>query len=182
MEDEGYILSAWGEISLSNIDFLPGPAGALTPDRIYHRRKINKKSDKRSRPQIRRVWPPAPAKARVHKLETIFSPLKQGPVKEKLKVAPDTTSSGSPCSETQIVTHGSQSMQLITTGDAEIVKPDSHDVVENRQLVRGDDGERQCGNVIGLSAGVVTNEKPKQGGLPKRPPIPRWDDDNQGSQ
>ncbi|KDR75549.1 hypothetical protein GALMADRAFT_156550 [Galerina marginata CBS 339.88] len=194
--DEEHTLTAFGDISLSTIDFVPGPPSALAPIRRIKPKPLEPKIgdiDRRSIPLvIRKVLPPAPSKASVRKPEASFEMmvLNLKKLREEGRSKSDVASSGIAASRIEV--YAPQSRRLIDMKnfgtDAAKAKTNSHDVVENSAHTKAIDA-RRCLTVIkdenrdGASPAVVT-PKPKKNALrgnaklPKRPPIPRWDDDN----
>ncbi|KAF8963586.1 hypothetical protein BDZ97DRAFT_1819439 [Flammula alnicola] len=191
-EEDGYTLEAFGDISLSNIDFVPLPPSTLSPQKI---RQEKNSSSVRLPGSTHKVRPLSLSNAHVAaadlSFDTMVTQLKRSREAENMNASPSRPAPGKPPASA-IGILSTQPKHLIDTqncgSEVAISLARSHDVVENSaQITR-----RPVGTTLDCAAGRDENgapapiviPRPKKGPLrgsaqlPKRPPKPRWDADN----
>lgn len=186
VEDDGYTLTAYGDISLSNVLFVPGLPTALSPER--HTRRESRDSHYRDNNNhmpavIRKVLPPSSSKPSILSLKSDadFQTLVQN-----LK---DSHRSSSPRKATQserdqhLHIYAPQPRHVINLnlvgGDAANESRESHRTAQVNAAITGKKIVRAVQHQDHKSEVVPPKpkEKPLRGNakLPSRPPIPRWD-------
>ncbi|KAH9485677.1 hypothetical protein JR316_0002587 [Psilocybe cubensis] len=188
-EDEGeHVISAFGDISLSNIDFLPGPPSGLSPTPKPCRGIIsNDVMDQQPpAPTLRRKRPLGPVKASMRKKEPTFEMMVQEMQKSRRISRPsDIPSNGNGSLLTDLKNFGPEA--VIARVDAVISSAGSHEGVQNNAPPKTSLTAKACAGVPdenGVGPVVAANQPKKNGlrgnaKLPKRLPIPRWDVDNE---
>ncbi|KAF8190805.1 hypothetical protein BJ912DRAFT_1142610 [Pholiota molesta] len=175
IEDEAYTLEAFGDISLSNIDFLTLKLPA--DDRASISGTYKRRSG-----YTHKIKAPSLSKARVDATEMSFESLVAN--YKHSREAPSTPASQSRAAGSrraavsEAVMQGSQPPLADLKnlgGGAAISAGGSHDVVENNGYTKA-----LVGSAVKCAAGRGENGAGAPGvavALPKRPPLPRWDDD-----
>ncbi|KAJ3506340.1 hypothetical protein NLJ89_g6924 [Agrocybe chaxingu] len=194
-DDEGYILTAFGDISLSNIDFVPGPNGVLSPTPDSKRKKKKQESpSKYPVPHvIRRVLPPSPSKASIARPELTFEDMVMDLKSRRIRGGQNsnpTTEAPSAKLAPGLEVVCPQPRRLIDMKnfgrEAVLSALGSHDVdIENGSRPKKTEAteiaaERDENGASGPLPVPKIKQAPLRGSakLPRRPPIPRWDVDN----
>ncbi|KAF8161399.1 hypothetical protein B0H34DRAFT_796197 [Crassisporium funariophilum] len=189
-EDDEHTLVAFGDISLNNICFIPGPPSALTPVRRTKKKtakpfpvvqsRVAKFSSEPFLPAvIKNVLPPSPSKACVFPIdmdfETMVNNLKQTRERETVQ-----SRSAKPTHE-PLILHSPQPSHLIDLkrfgkdADMNVSSPDRKGAANPKELF----GEIKADENAGSEPISIPRPKGKalrgNNKLPRRPPIPQWD-------
>ncbi|KAF9478106.1 hypothetical protein BDN70DRAFT_880365 [Pholiota conissans] len=233
IDDDAYVLEAFGDISLSNIDFVPPPPTTLSPRNTKESLKIKRpesisRSSRRRLGYTHRIKAPSLSKARIDATDMSFESLvasyKQNCEDDNTKASFSRAGGSRRAAASELETahpfadlkanhrssyslgsselrkaavSGAQIENLLADlknlgGEAVIPGRGSHDVVESRgytkalveSAVNCAVGRDENGASTSAPGVDVPLHVPLQGNarLPKRAPIPRWDDDNSWQQ
>ncbi|CAA7260492.1 unnamed protein product [Cyclocybe aegerita] len=195
-DDEGYILTAFGDISLSNIDFVPGPNGVLSPTPDSKRKKAKHQSpSKYPVPHvIRRVLPPSPSKASIARPELSFEDMVMDlksrrfrAIQNSSPTATETSSSKLAPGPEVVCPQPRRLIDMKNLGREAVLSAlgsDGADIENGSRPKKAEASETAVEKDENAASGPIPIPKHKQAPLrgsaklPRRPPIPRWDVDN----
>ncbi|KAF9463618.1 hypothetical protein BDZ94DRAFT_1258707 [Collybia nuda] len=182
-ETKDHTLTGFGDISLTNVFFVPGPSSGLSPTRSpLH---TPKKSAIRLRPKaspfpvdrplpsvIQKVMPPSPSKARIspgEDFESLVENMRSYQSKSLLRSA---------------LSSSQKSLSSIPPRDVRILPKTSDKIQAIKEIVERPVAPKRLdlrAPSAPLPPPAMLAPKPKErplrgyGKLPRRPPLPRWD-------